>query len=126
LNPARSSHHPGDHVEVDGGGLQVGRVAADHILASRLKRLEAAALLRRERYSSRPVRYEYFLTGAGQELLPILLSLREWGERQQHPDADPLNPVWHDCGAELHVETVCRACREVVRPQELRYRDGGG
>lgn len=80
-------------------------------------------ILRREPYSSRPVRHEYFLTKAGEELFPILLGLREWGERQLHPDAAPLNPVWHNCGAELHVETVCQACRDVVTPEDLRYRE---
>ena len=96
--------------------------AATDILTSRLKRLEAAGILRREPYSSRPVRHEYFLTEAGQELFPVLLGLREWGERRLHPDTAPVNPVWHNCGAELHVETVCQACREVVVPEDLRYR----
>ena len=96
--------------------------AATDILASRLKRLEAAGILRREPYSARPVRHEYFLTDAGRELFPILLALREWGERQLHPGADPVNPVWHACGAALHVETVCQACRDVVTPADLRYR----
>lgn len=95
--------------------------AATDILTSRLKRLEAAGILRREPYSSRPVRHEYFLTKTGEELFPILLALREWGQRQLHPDTAPVNPVWHNCGAELHVETVCEACREVVIPADLRY-----
>jgi DNA-binding HxlR family transcriptional regulator len=96
--------------------------AATDILTSRLKRLEAVGILRRERYSSRPVRHEYFLTQPGKELFPILLGLREWGERQLHPDMAALNPVWHNCGAELHVETVCQACRQVITPDDLRYR----
>jgi DNA-binding HxlR family transcriptional regulator len=96
--------------------------ASTDILASRLKRLEAAGILRREPYSLHPVRHGYFLTESGTELFPVLLALREWGERQLHPDTAPLNPVWHSCGAELHVETVCQACREVVAPGDLRYR----
>jgi DNA-binding HxlR family transcriptional regulator len=92
------------------------------ILTSRLKRLDAAGIMRRERYSSQPPRYEYFLTAAGEELFPILLALREWGERRLHPGAAPQNPVWHRCGAELHVEPTCRTCHEVVKPQDLRYR----
>ena len=96
--------------------------AATDILSSRLKRLEAAWILRRLPYTSRPVRYEYFLTGPGQDLFPILLALREWGERQLHPGEDPVNPVWHKCGAELHTETVCQACRDTVAPEDLRYR----
>jgi DNA-binding HxlR family transcriptional regulator len=39
------------------------------------------------------VRHEYFLTRAGEELFPILLALREWGQRQLHPDTAPVNPV---------------------------------
>jgi DNA-binding HxlR family transcriptional regulator len=95
--------------------------AATDILASRLKRLEAAGILRREPYSQHPVRYEYFLTAAGAELFPILLALREWGERQLHADTAPANPVWHSCGAELHVEPACQACRRTVTPDDLRY-----
>ena len=96
--------------------------AATDIIASRLKRLEAAGILRREPYSLHPARHEYFLTTAGEELFPVLLALREWGQRQLHPGSDPVNPVWHSCGAELHAETVCRACREAVTPAGLRYR----
>lgn len=95
--------------------------APRNILAGRLKRLESAGVLRRELYSEHPQRYEYFLTDSGQELFPILLALREWGERRLHPGETPVNPVWHDGGAELHVESVCTHCHKVVRPDDLRY-----
>lgn len=94
---------------------------ATDILTRRLKRLEAVGVVRREPYSTRPLRHEYFLTEPGRELFPILLALREWGERQLHPDTVPQNPVWHDCGAELHVEPVCHACHKVIKPTDLRY-----
>ncbi len=96
--------------------------AATDILTTRLKRLEAAGILRREPYNSHPIRYEYFLTDSGEQLFPILLALREWGERQLHPGTPPQNPVWHTCGAELHVEPTCQACHEVITPEKLRYR----
>jgi DNA-binding HxlR family transcriptional regulator len=96
--------------------------APRNILASRLKRMQDAGILRRELYSEHPQRYEYFLTDSGEELFPILLAFREWGERQLHPDHSPVNPVWHRCGAELEVETVCSHCHEVVRPEDLHYR----
>jgi DNA-binding HxlR family transcriptional regulator len=50
-------------------------------LAARLRELEAAGLVRRERYSQHPPRDEYLLTEAGQALGPVVRSLREWGER---------------------------------------------
>lgn len=61
-------------------------------------------------------------TSSGQELFPVLLALREWGERQLQAGDAPVNPVWHKCGAELHVEPACGACRDVVILQDLRYR----
>jgi DNA-binding HxlR family transcriptional regulator len=91
------------------------------ILANRLKRLEAAGIVRREQYSEHPPRHEYLLTESGEELLPVLLALREWGERRLHEGEQPVNPVWHSCGAELHVESVCSTCRETIRPEDLRY-----
>ena len=43
-----------------------------NILADRLKRLEAAGIIRKEPYQERPVRYAYALTGMGEDLLPVL------------------------------------------------------
>ena len=40
-----------------------------------------AGVLRGVRYWVAPVRYEYHLTEAGQELVPVLQALRVWGER---------------------------------------------
>ncbi|MGH3433606.1 MAG: winged helix-turn-helix transcriptional regulator [Thermocrispum sp.] len=48
-------------------------------LADRLKRLEDAEIVARERYSDRPPRYSYRLTGKGRALGPILEAITEWG-----------------------------------------------
>jgi hypothetical protein len=68
---------------------------------------------------SKPERssHEYFLTNSDEEPFPILLAFREWGEQQLHAGEPPVNPVWHKCGAELEVETVCGHCREIVGPK---------
>jgi DNA-binding HxlR family transcriptional regulator len=52
-----------------------------HVLTDRLRKLEASGVLRRERYSERPVRYEYRLTDKGKDLYPVLLSLIGWANR---------------------------------------------
>src|SRR5512134_895915 len=52
-----------------------------NILAERLKRLEAAGLIKKEFYQDNPPRAEYFLTSRGADLRPILLAMREWGKR---------------------------------------------
>ena len=65
---------------VEGTGAPRDRVAA------RLKALQAAGVIEREAYQDAPVRWDYRLTGAGRDLLPVLDALVEWG--RQHAVAD--------------------------------------
>lgn len=52
-----------------------------HVLADRLRKLEAAGVLRREAYQERPLRHEYRLTERGKALYPVLVSLIEWANQ---------------------------------------------
>src|SRR5574337_984419 len=52
-----------------------------NILADRLKRLEPAGTLRRERYQERPARFAYTLTEKGRELGGVLQAIVRWGKR---------------------------------------------
>ncbi|MGH7793903.1 MAG: winged helix-turn-helix transcriptional regulator [Candidatus Binatia bacterium] len=52
-----------------------------NILAERLRRLEAAGLVKRSAYQEHPIRYAYTLTDQGAALGKILLALVEWGKR---------------------------------------------
>src|SRR5579872_6686030 len=54
---------------------------ATNVLTTRLKRLTNAGILARKPYQTNPARYEYDLTEKGRALGPVLLSLRNWGER---------------------------------------------
>ena len=50
-----------------------------NILASRLKMLLDKKLIYRTPYQNNPVRYEYFLTEAGEGLLPVIKAMANWG-----------------------------------------------
>ncbi|MEV6347650.1 winged helix-turn-helix transcriptional regulator [Actinoplanes sp. NPDC051851] len=50
-------------------------------LAERLAALVEHGVLERRRYTDRPPRHDYVLTGKGEGLLPVLLALQEWGDR---------------------------------------------
>ncbi len=50
-----------------------------NILAERLRRLQAAGLVRKRAYQSRPARYDYRLTKKGRALVPVLQELARWG-----------------------------------------------
>jgi DNA-binding HxlR family transcriptional regulator len=59
------------------------------VLTARLRKLELAGVIERRRYCEHPPRYEYLLTEAGRELQPILLALKEWGDRHCTPAPSP-------------------------------------
>ncbi|MFF3324652.1 winged helix-turn-helix transcriptional regulator [Streptomyces sp. NPDC002889] len=83
--------------------------ASRDILAARLRKLEAAGVVRRERYNDHPPRYEYHLTPAGRELGDVLLALMSWGDRHLNPDDPPVR--WqHTCGHTLEPVLVCANC----------------
>ncbi|MBB6054091.1 winged helix-turn-helix transcriptional regulator [Armatimonas rosea] len=52
-----------------------------NILAERLKRLEAAGLVKKEFYQDNPPRAEYFITRKGADLGLVLQALGEWGHK---------------------------------------------
>jgi DNA-binding HxlR family transcriptional regulator len=51
------------------------------VLSARLKELEAYGVIESRLYSERPPRPEYRLTEKGLELRPVLLAMKDWGER---------------------------------------------
>jgi DNA-binding HxlR family transcriptional regulator len=54
-------------------------------LSARLKTLEQAGIVERRIYADHPPRAEYLLTDKGDELRPVLRSLRVWGEKHTKP-----------------------------------------
>src|SRR3569833_3503343 len=64
---------------------------ARNIRSNRLARLVASGILEREPDPTDRRRVAYRLTDKGLDLLPVLLSLRQWGERWI--SATPSNPV---------------------------------
>lgn len=59
--------------------------APREMLTSRLRKLERAGVITRVPYSERPVRFDYALTTSGEELLPVMAALYDWGERHATP-----------------------------------------
>jgi DNA-binding HxlR family transcriptional regulator len=59
---------------------------APNMLTRRLNALVKGGLLKRQRYSEKPPRYEYVLTERGRDFRPVLLSLLAWGNRHFAPE----------------------------------------
>lgn len=58
----------------------VGNVT-QRMLTKQLRELEAAGLIHREVYPVVPPKVEYSLTEKGESLRPILMALKDWGEK---------------------------------------------
>jgi DNA-binding HxlR family transcriptional regulator len=84
---------------------------ARNILSNRLGRLVESGILEREPDPTDRRRVAYHLTEKGLDLLPVLLSLRQWGERWV--SAAPSNPVLVD-----------KATRRQIAPMAVRDADG--
>jgi DNA-binding HxlR family transcriptional regulator len=61
------------------------------MITLQLRELEADGVVQRTVYPQVPPKVEYELTELGRSLAPVLLSMRDWGERLQASDrtADP-------------------------------------
>ncbi|MDX1820935.1 MAG: winged helix-turn-helix transcriptional regulator [Paracoccaceae bacterium] len=73
-----------------------------HVLADRLRKLEAAGVLRREPYQERPLRHEYRLTDRGKALYPVMVSLIDWANAHvPPPEASSVTLVSRETGAPI-------------------------
>ncbi len=89
-------------------------------LATRLRTLVGAGILERRPYSEHPARFEYFLTDAGRDLYPVVLTLMSWGDRHLAGDKGPPLRIEHQCGHRLGAQLVCEACGEPVVAGQTR------
>lgn len=65
-----------------------------NILADRLKRLESLEIVARNAYQDNPPRFEYVLTPKGNELLPVIRALKEWGLKNLPGTSVPSGASW--------------------------------
>jgi DNA-binding HxlR family transcriptional regulator len=100
-----------------------------NVLSERLNKLVDEGILERTEYrepGSR-ARHEYRMTDTGRELTPILLALREWGDRHRADPAGPPVLTRHvGCGKEVHVTLRCAGGHEITGPDEIELVDGPG
>jgi DNA-binding HxlR family transcriptional regulator len=83
---------------------------AESIAAARLRDLVGSGLLDRRPYQEpgQRTRYEYVLTEAGQDLLPVVVALGRWGARHRPlEDAAPTRFRHATCGGGVYIEVRC-------------------
>lgn len=95
-------------------------------LTDRLGRLVAHGLLERVDYFDRRTRSEYRLTEAGLELYPVIMALRDWGDRHLAPDGPPLDYRHRGCGGNATVRLVCERCTAPLTARDVVVAVGPG
>lgn len=99
------------------------------VLANRLGMLVERGVLRRVPYREpgARVRAEYRLTEMGFDLYPVLVAIREWGDRYlADPEGPPVRTVHRDCGADVTARLRCGAGHPVESSREVVLRPGPG
>jgi DNA-binding HxlR family transcriptional regulator len=102
---------------------------ARNVLSGRLAALTEAGLVERRRYHEpgERARHEYRLTGPGRELIPVLLAIMDWGDRNLGWPEGPPTVVRHaDCGARIKVAVTCAEGHELGQRPRLRLEPGPG
>jgi DNA-binding HxlR family transcriptional regulator len=104
-----------------------GRIGlARSLLSDRLRRLEAAGVMVRERYQERPPRDAYRLTPMGRDLFGLALMIVRWEKRWFYDPANPTHRLVHACGRAFTPSLRCAACGAELAVREVRIEDGPG
>jgi DNA-binding HxlR family transcriptional regulator len=98
-------------------------------LAERLDALVSHGLVERQpiKVAGQRSRHRYVLTPAGLQLIPLIVALREWGDRHR-PDASPppVALLHRGCGGSLGIHFRCEHGHDIVSGQDVRLARGPG
>lgn len=100
--------------------------AQNTVVSARLKALVGAGILERTVYSEYPTRHHYRLTDKGRELVPVLFTLVEWGDKWVDPDEGRPIDLTHTCGHHIDPVTVCGHCGERLDARDITPSMGPG
>jgi DNA-binding HxlR family transcriptional regulator len=101
---------------------------ARNVLTARLDTLVDAGVMERVPYEDgeRP-RYDYRLTKMGRDLYPVVVTLRQWGDRWLMGEGNEPVLLEHvTCGHTVGGHLVCDHCGEALVPRETRAVPGPG
>lgn len=98
---------------------------ARSILTDRLRTLEHAGVISKKAYQSvNRTRHEYVLTEMGQELVPLVVAITQWGDRWLDNGNGPPIEFDHACGATAQASIVCTHCAKPLTANDVAARAG--
>lgn len=100
---------------------------ARNILTARLKKLCANEILDRVPVKEGAKRHEYRLTTKGRDMMPLLISLTQWGDKWVFGEGnEPLIFMDREHGRPIKRIEVFSAGGESLRPRDIRVQPGPG
>lgn len=99
------------------------------VLTNRLTTLINHGILRQEPYREPGARqrHEYRLTDKGFDLYPVLVAVRDWGDRYlADPSGPPLRTVHAVCELQVHAVLRCEAGHDIDAVRQIEPRPGPG
>src|SRR5271169_1545563 len=94
-----------------------------NLLTARLKKLVARGIFKRRPIAEEARRHEYVLTEMGEDLLPMIIALRQWGDRWLfRPLPAPYGMFDTVDGTELEEITVRSSRGREIRRIDIRLR----
>lgn len=100
---------------------------ARNVLSSRLAKLVNAGLLMQTPLQADGLRMGYRLSEMGEDLVPVLMALMQWGDRWlQTPDSIPIRVVERGTGKEIPRLFVRNAAGKKLGVRELDWAPGPG
>jgi DNA-binding HxlR family transcriptional regulator len=98
-----------------------------NILSQRLKLLVSHGIFEARPYGPSEARYEYQLAQPGRDIFPIVVALRQWGDKYLAGENGPAIVFKHiACGNEADPQLVCRACGEPIDVGDIMPTAGPG
>ncbi|MEU6665911.1 helix-turn-helix domain-containing protein [Streptomyces sp. NPDC046727] len=100
---------------------------SEAVLADRLRKLVAAGILTTVPYQEpgHRTRREYRLTAKGWDLWPVMIALKQWGDRYTaDPEGPPLEVRHRDCGEQVEAVVVCPTDHGRLDPRQAYTKPG--
>ena len=98
-----------------------------HRLSDRLNRLVESGVLYKELYDENRQHFEYKLTEKGDDLLPIMLAIANWGDKWEvDSDGPPVNYFHSACGKKGIPRISCTECGEELNAGNTSKEVGTG
>ncbi|MFC4910562.1 winged helix-turn-helix transcriptional regulator [Actinomadura gamaensis] len=102
------------------GEFQRSLGVAKNILSARLRALVEAGILEPVPASDGSAYREYALTAKGRDLFPVIVALRQWGERHSFEPGEPHSELLDRAGRPLSPIEIRDADGRPIRPEDTR------